>query len=457
MIYYLDNILNESNTFSLFLFNMRSLKYIDINNVFEEVFGYSKNEVVGKCVFDLQIVNNKVLINIIKEVKTKKKYECILNGKSKINNNFCINLMSQEIKIDGKSYFLGITNICSNNIVKQEKSCVVNSSKQLSCNIIESMSFNSIKTVDPKMASLFKYIEAVSNSSQPFLITGETGTGKELIAHSIHKSSNKKGKLITVNIAGLEDEIISDTLFGHTSGAFTGSKGARLGLIEKAENGTLFLDEIGDLSMSSQIKLLRLLEEGEYRPVGADFIKHSNCRIITATSRPISELKDKRVFRKDLFYRLKMHQVNIPPLRERKGDLPVLIEHFLKSASNELNKNIFSFNTNILEVFSTYPFEGNVRELKGIIFNAVALEKNDILNPSSVKVAIKIAGECETDVSIRDNDLYKNSIQLPTLKESKLLLLNEALNRSGGNKTLAAKMLGVTPSAIIQQLNKHFR
>ena len=189
--------------------------------------------------------------------------------------------------------------------------------------------FSEIITVSSRMDSIFQYIEAVAASPRPVLITGETGVGKELIARVVHKLSNRPGAFTPVNVAGLDDNVFTDTLFGHRKGAFTDAREARGGLLEQASGGTLFLDEIGDLSPASQVKLLRLLQEGEYLPLGSDVAKRSDARIVVATNQDLENLLSAKKFRKDLYYRLCDHHIRIPPLRDRLEDLPVLVEHFL--------------------------------------------------------------------------------------------------------------------------------
>jgi len=178
--------------------------------------------------------------------------------------------------------------------------------------------FSAICTVDRAMQAIFAYIEAVAKSPLPLLITGESGVGKELLARAAHRLSGCKGELVALNVAGLDDTVFADTLFGHLRGAFTGAEGVRRGMIEQAANGTLFLDEIGDLSIASQVKLLRLLQEGEYYPLGSDQPKRLKARIIVATHQSLAAKEAAGTFRRDLFYRLRTHHVEIPPLRKRR-------------------------------------------------------------------------------------------------------------------------------------------
>jgi len=193
--------------------------------------------------------------------------------------------------------------------------------------------FDNIVTGNHKMHSIFHYIEAISKTSIPVLITGDTGVGKEMIVKAVHEASGRKGEFVSVNVAGLDDNLFSDTLFGHVKGAFTGAVGERNGLIEKASKGTLFLDEIGDLKMESQVKLLRLLEEKTFYQVGSDKLCITDARIGVASNVDFMRLQTEGKFRKDLFYRLQNHHIEIPSLYERKDDIPLLTDFFIEKAA----------------------------------------------------------------------------------------------------------------------------
>ena len=198
--------------------------------------------------------------------------------------------------------------------------------------------FSEIITKSNSMRAVFKYIEAIAKSPLPVLVTGETGSGKEMIAKAIHRLSGRPGEMVSLNVAGVDDNLFSDTLFGHKKGAFTGAEQDRKGLIEQADKGTLFLDEIGDLRLESQVKLLRLIQDGKYFPLGSDMARLADVRIVCATNVDLDLMKDKNEFRKDLYYRLQTHHIHIPPLRERKNDIPFLINHFLQKAAIQLDK-----------------------------------------------------------------------------------------------------------------------
>ena len=239
--------------------------------------------------------------------------------------------------------------------------------------------FKSIITNSSKMLLLFNYVESTAQTSEPVLVRGETGTGKELIARAIHQLSGNTGEFVAINVAGLDDNVFSDTLFGHVKGAFTGADSDRLGLIERAAQGTLFLDEIGDLSASSQIKLLRLLQEKEYMPLGQDTNRLSTARIIASTHVDLWNLQQKELFRQDLHYRLRTHRIILPPLRERKEDLGVLVGHFVECASLTLKKKTPRIPQELLPLLEAYNFPGNIRELQAMVFDAIAQNNNGIL------------------------------------------------------------------------------
>ncbi|HUV09324.1 MAG TPA: sigma-54 dependent transcriptional regulator, partial [Spirochaetia bacterium] len=198
--------------------------------------------------------------------------------------------------------------------------------------------FESMVTRDRKMKAVFMFVESIAPTAETVLIRGETGTGKELIAESIHALSGRKGQLVKVNAAGLDDTMFADSLFGHIKGAYTGAEEVRMGLVRQAEDGTLLLDEIGDLSPTSQIKLLRLIEAHEYYPLGSDLVRTTGARFLLATNRNLEESIASGGFRRDLYFRLQTHEIEMPPLRERKDDLPLLLDHFLDEACRRLAK-----------------------------------------------------------------------------------------------------------------------
>jgi len=317
--------------------------------------------------------------------------------------------------------------------------------------------FSDIVTGNDKMISIFKYMEAVAPSEDPVLITGETGSGKELFAHALHKLSNRKGKFVSVNVAGLDDNMFSDTLFGHTKGAFTDAHQTRKGLVEQAVKGTLFMDEIGELSPASQVKLLRLLQEKEYYPLGSDTPHHAQVRAFFSTNQDLKELVDSGQFRKDLFYRIHTHHIHIPPLRERPDDLPLLIDHFLNEASAAMNKAKPLVSQEILTLLANYDFPGNIRELRAMIVDAVSTTGTKDLSGAAFKKLASLThpqGKTKSSASQKVSLDFSLFSQLPTLKQIEDSLITEALKRSSGNINKSAQILGITRQTLSKRLKK---
>lgn len=319
------------------------------------------------------------------------------------------------------------------------------------CSVRNPEAFNGFITADRAMHLLFQYLEAVAESPEPLLITGETGTGKELVAHALHALSRRPGEMVAVNVAGLDDDAFSDTLFGHVRGAFTGALDRRGGLIERAEGGTLFLDEIGDLSPNSQVKLLRLLQEGEYLPLGSDAPRRCDVRVVTATHRDLGQRLREGGFRKDLFFRLRTHHVTVPPLRERAGDIPLLAEHFLEEACAGRGRSRPEIPSEALDRLMTYSFPGNVRELRALMHDAVSRMSGDALSPDLFQDLLRDGASRAGQVP---PELFRNSPVLPTLRQAQQMLLAEALRRTNQNQAAAASLLGITRQAINQRLNR---
>jgi DNA-binding NtrC family response regulator len=320
--------------------------------------------------------------------------------------------------------------------------------------------FKEIITNDAKMKSIFQYIEVIAPSPEPVLITGETGVGKELIARAIHKLSNRKGDFVAVNVAGVDDNIFSDTLFGHEKGAFTDAVRARAGMIQTASAGTLFLDEIGDLSTASQVKLLRLLQEYEYFPLGSDIPRYTDVRVILATNIDIKALSESGLFRKDLYHRICVHRVHVPPLRERPDDIPLLVDHFLHGTSETFKKKKPFVPVELFPLLRTYRFPGNIRELRTMVLEAVSSSKSSMLSLKPFREAIGNndgnSGE-SLDLErfrVDPGSLVTFSHNLPTLRQVEELLIAEALERSGGNQTIAAQILGISRQALNNRLQR---
>lgn len=327
----------------------------------------------------------------------------------------------------------------------------------LSDHLRQPEAFAEIVTNHAAMRGIFKYIEAVAATPLPILITGETGVGKELVAKAIHQLSRRQGEFVAVNVAGLDDNMFSDTLFGHLKGAFTGADKLRRGLLEQAAGGTLFLDEIGDLRIESQVRLLRLLQEGQYYPLGADMPKQSDARLIAATHQSLATLQSAGQFRKDLYYRLQAHHVQIPPLRERLEDIPLLIEFYLEKAAHTLGKKKPAAPRELANLLRAYPFPGNVRELQGMIFDAVSRHTAGVLSMSSFKEKISQNAANHFDAvspNAEEQTAITFSEQFPTLAQAEQIFIAEALRRAGGNQTIAADLLGLSRRALNNRLRR---
>jgi DNA-binding NtrC family response regulator len=318
--------------------------------------------------------------------------------------------------------------------------------------------FASIVTGNKKMRAIFQYAEVVSPTREPIMIVGETGAGKELVARAIHKLSGCKGEFVALNVAGLDDNMFTDTLFGHKKGAFTGAEVSRDGLISTAAGGTLFLDEIGDINEASQIKLLRLLQEREYYPVGSDLVQKSDARIVMATNRDLQSLIAEGKFRNDLYYRLFAHQIHIPPLRDRIDDIPLLLNHFLTTTAARIGKKKPTPPPELEVLLSAYHFPGNVRELEAMIADAVIRHASGILSMDTFSAII---GEMSPSPEIRrktpDSGVEPLTAffgHFPTITEVGDYMMDEAMRMAKGNQSVASTLLGIGRQTLNKRLKK---
>jgi DNA-binding NtrC family response regulator len=317
-------------------------------------------------------------------------------------------------------------------------------SKLLEQDLEQPRAFAGLITADASMIRLFAYLEVIARGSHPALITGETGTGKELIARALHELSGRRGPFVAVNVAGLDDTMFSDTLFGHRPGAFTGASGTRRGMIEQAGRGTLFLDEIGDLAEASQVKLLRVLQEREYYTLGDDVPKRLEARVIAATHQDPARL------RRDLYFRLRSYHVRIPPLRERLGDLPLLVNHIVREAAQDLGRQPPVVPERLYRALGRYEFPGNIRELRAMVFDAVARHTT---GPLPVDPFIESMGmhDAEDDDTVRADVTRGDIISEPQWRDMERTNLLNALRRANwkiSGRGGAAELLHVKPSTL---------
>ena len=308
---------------------------------------------------------------------------------------------------------------------------------------------NQIIYQGPLMNEMVNLAGRIARSHATVLIEGESGTGKELIARLIHTLSPRAEKpLIIVNCAALPENLLESELFGHEKGAFTGASQKRIGRFEEAEGGTLFLDEIGDLNISVQIKLLRFLQEREFQRVGGNQTIRSDVRIISATNQNLSDKVKERVFREDLYYRLNVVAIAIPPLRNRKEDLPPLIDHFLKKFTLENNKKIEGISSEARDQLLKYGYPGNVRELENIIERAVVITRNSAITTKDLPFW---EASCDSDRGeIKSTQTLKES-----LEELERRVVQNALEETGNNQSKAAIRIGISERMLRYKINKY--
>ena len=315
--------------------------------------------------------------------------------------------------------------------------------------------FEGMVSNSTEMLKIFDLLPKAASSKASVLITGESGTGKELVAKAIHRNSPRgKEPFITINCGGVPDQLLESELFGYKKGSFTGAVTDKMGLFEAADKGTIFLDEIGDLPLPLQVKLLRVAQERSFKPVGGTKEISVDVRIISATNIDLEEKVIKGEFREDLFYRLNVIQIKIPPLRERKMDIPFLAQYFLEKYSQESGKEIRNISSYALKVLVDYTFPGNVRELENIVERSVALETSNIILPESLtlsrfKKEQKKNGVAEADIPPEGINLEEEVGKL----EKRLLL--KALQRTNGEMKKAAKLLNIPYRSIRYRLEKY--
>lgn len=308
--------------------------------------------------------------------------------------------------------------------------------------------FKDIITQDEKMGSIFSVVEKIAQTDSSILIWGESGTGKELIARAVHTISKRRNKsFVAVNAGTFANDLFSSEFFGHNQGAFTGATSSKRGLIEEADKGTLFLDEIGELTLPIQIKLLRVLQEGEFFRLGSTQNLKVDVRILAATNKNLHEEIKKGNFRKDLFYRLNMNSIYLPPLRERKGDVPLLAYHFLKRFCILNDKKIEKISDAAMKVLTHHEYPGNVRELMNVINSAVIVESaNEIRKKSLPNYFLESAANLDEGLT---------DVPLKTIADVEKDHIAKILDYTDGNKSKAARVLGISRVNLLSKIKKY--
>jgi DNA-binding NtrC family response regulator len=333
-----------------------------------------------------------------------------------------------------------------------ERERLISENRALHEELEEQYRFTGIVGKSPKMEEVYDLVKRVAATNASVLIQGESGTGKELIARSIHYNSRRKGKpLVILNCAALAEGVLESELFGHEKGAFTGAIKKKSGRFELAHEGTLFLDEIGEIPISTQLKLLRVLQEHEFERVGGEKTIRVDVRIIAATNKDLmAAVKDGR-FREDLYYRLNVVAINLPSLRQRREDIPELALYFLKNFSAETGKHVLRIEPRAMDMLTRYDWPGNVRELENIIERAVVLEKGEAITPASLPLTLQHEGEGAGALMAPEDSGSLTYI----IEDLERQLIVKALREHGGSQTAAAMALGLKRSTLRYKLEKY--
>ena len=331
-----------------------------------------------------------------------------------------------------------------------ERHNLISENKLLKEQLAERYNFDGLVVNSAKMEEVINLAGRVAASKATVLLRGESGTGKEVLAKAIHIASPRKDKpFIAVNCAALNENLLESELFGHEKGAFTGAEKQRRGRFELADGGTLFLDEVGDLPLPTQIKLLRVLQEGQFERVGGSQSVNVDVRILTATNQNLELLIDENKFREDLLYRINVVTIMIPPLRERREDIPPLVDFFISKYIPDTNKTKIDFSREAMDILLKYDYPGNVRELENIIHHSLVLSRNEIIESNDLPINIRnLPFESKLKKSDVDSTLPE---QVETLEKSLVL---ESLKKTNGNQSKASKLLGISERNLRYRLEK---
>jgi two-component system NtrC family response regulator len=328
---------------------------------------------------------------------------------------------------------------------------LISENQQLRQQLAEKFSFKEIISTSTEMETVLNTAVRVAPSQATVLIEGESGTGKELVARAIHQTSQRKEKpFITVNCAALPENLLESELFGHEKGAFTGADRRRKGRFELADGGTLFLDEIGELSPTTQVKLLRVLQERTFERLGGTETIAVDVRLLAATNRDLEVMRKENKFRDDLYYRLNVVAIEVPPLRKRRTDIVPLVEHFLRKYAARNNKNISSVSKEAMDLLIKYAYPGNVRELENTIEQAVVLSRSDLITNKDLPITVQgLTSEVDIKAEARDNSFESK------VAAFEMGLIREALHKNRGVQTKAADFLGMTERHLRYKLKKY--
>ena len=322
--------------------------------------------------------------------------------------------------------------------------------------------FKNFIGTDVKMAKIYKLIMSVATAKTNVMITGESGTGKELVARAVHSSGPRRdAPFVSINCGAIPENLLESEIFGHQKGAFTGAVSAKAGLAEVADGGTLFLDEVTELPLNLQVKLLRFIQERVVRRVGGTSDIAVDIRVVAATNRAIETEVAEGRFREDLFYRLNVIAINVPPLRDRKSDIAVLIRHFIDKFNKEQDKSIKGVSHDAMALLTVYDYPGNVRELENAIEGAIAVEPSTMITPSSLPVNMRSdAMALRTDAPVEGGPVPEYSLEEgieldKAVLDFEMSMIEEAMNVAGGVKKKAAELLGISFRQLRYKLEKY--
>jgi PAS domain S-box-containing protein len=431
------------------LFN-RSGLLIDMNESFHTIFGF-KNPAVSKTtlgeLIDEEISNFLNQGNVISETS------CELDNGAKLWFEWNFTQMG-----DGQSKFfvylaqvqdITVRKAAQEERLKKEREAVARAEALvtgLRRELREKTSFANMVSRSPRMNEIFSILPEIACASAPVLVTGESGTGKELIAKSIHDLSPRKNKpFIAINCGALPDNLLESELFGYKAGAFTDAKKDKPGKFALAEGGTIFLDEIGDISASMQVKLLRVLQEKTYEPLGATSSVFSNVRVISATNKDLQILIKDGTFREDLFYRINVLRISLPPLKERRCDIPILCDFFIEKFNSRYNKKVTCISQEVMDLLLSYEYHGNIRELENLIEHAFVFCKEQSIELNHLPSGFR---------EMTNSEKMKEFSRINNFDELEKLYLKSVLEESGGCKLKAAERLGIHKATLFRKIKK---
>lgn len=426
---------------------------VSVNKAFEKLTGYSLDELIGNSCTTLNCTSCKLQRSGDQEHWCTlfrngllKKQRCVLMRR---DSSYVHILKNASVLHDINGKVIGAVETMTDITELLERDTTIEAFKR---ELNARDTFHGIIGISAPMQRIFDLISNASDSDAPLLVLGESGTGKELIAQAVHECSNRKnGPYIKVNCASLNESLLESELFGHVKGAFTGAHQDRKGRFEAADGGSIFLDEIGDLPMSTQVKLLRVLEEKIIERVGDNQSIATDVRIITATNRDLADMVRKGTFREDLFYRINVIPLTIPPVRERTSDIPLLAESFFRKLQLKSGKNIQSISSRAMDLLMSYPWPGNVRELRSTFEYAFVTCQGTAIEPMDLPQIIQQF--CLTE-PMKPVDTKVNKTGLSTNERRRQELI-DALQQTNGNQTRAAEILGISRVTVWNRMKRY--